>query len=129
LRLFTLPIFISKSKLRVALNKYNQLIREYPTSDKIDDAAFKAGRIYEFFDDYEIALLYYKRTYQWNENTFNPARYRAARILDYKLGDRNEALKLYRESLDKESENNPQYTEAIEQRITERTLLQPGKIE
>jgi tetratricopeptide (TPR) repeat protein len=90
--------------MQLALNKCNDLIQEYPTSDKIDDAAYLAGEIHEYFGDYSIALLYYKRAVQWNANTPHPACYRAARILDYKLTDRGQALQLYREALDKESD-------------------------
>lgn len=111
------PIFVSKKKLQRALNKCNDLIKDYPTSDKIDDAAYLAGEIHEYFGDYSIAVLYYKRAFQWNPNTPYPARYKAARLEDYKLFDRSQALKLYRESLEKESEYIN--TEIINQRISE----------
>ena len=88
--------------LRLALDKYDRLIRTYPSSDKIDDAAFRAGEIYEYFKDYSIALLYYKRTYQWDPDTVYPARFRAARILDKRLHRNAEALELYQEALDTE---------------------------
>ncbi len=110
-------IFVSKKKLQRALNKCNDLIRDYPTSDKIDDAAYLAGEIHEYFGDYSIALLYYKRAIQWYPSTSHPARYKAARILDYKLTDRSQAMQLYRESLDKES--NMINVEQVQQRITE----------
>jgi tetratricopeptide (TPR) repeat protein len=97
-------IHVSKKKMQLALNKCNELIQEYPTSNKISDAAYLAGEIHEYFGDYSIALLYYKRAVQWNANTPHPACYRAARILDYKLTDRGQALQLYREALDKESD-------------------------
>lgn len=116
--IFPVPIFVSKKKMQLALNKCNQLIKEYPASDKIDDAAYLAGEIHEFFRDYSIALLYYKRAVQWNPYTPHPACYKAARILDYKLFDRAEALKLYRESLDKETSYH-NYSEIIKQRISE----------
>ncbi len=44
-----LLIIIDEDKLRYSLNKFNQLIENYPSSDKIDDAAYKAGRIYSQF--------------------------------------------------------------------------------
>ncbi|MBN1805010.1 MAG: hypothetical protein JW837_07155 [Sedimentisphaerales bacterium] len=90
------------NKLREALDKYDRLIRNYPTSDKIDDAAFNAGVIYEDFRDYSIALLYFKRAYQWDPETPNPARFRSARILDKRLHRNAEALELYREALNTE---------------------------
>lgn len=123
-----IPPFISKSKMQLALNKFNQLIKEYPTSDKIDDAAYMAGQIHEFFGDDSIAVLYYKRTFQWDPENPYPARYRAARILDYKLFERSQALELYKESLKKER-GFPEYQEIIQMRISELTVEPPVKIE
>lgn len=101
-RAYLFPVFTNTRKLRLALNKFNELIKEYPTSDKIDDAAYMAAMVHEHFKDYSIAVLYYKRTFQWNPGTSYPARYKAARLLDYQLSERDEALKLYRESLENE---------------------------
>ena len=107
--------------LRLATDKYNRLIKRYPSSDKIDDAAYKAGEIYEYFKDYSIALLYYKRAYQWDPGTMHPARFRAARILDKRLHRYAEALELYREALKTEGayERHRKWTEFAEQRIIE----------
>lgn len=88
--------------LRVALAKYNQLIRKHPASDKIDDAAYKAAGIYEDFKDYTLALLYYQRAYQWNPDFSKPARFKRAYIMDNHYSRRAEALELYRESIAKE---------------------------
>ena len=104
--------------LRVALDKYNQLIKQYPTSDKIDDAAFRAAGIYEHFKDYTIALLYYQRTYQWDPDTLYPARFQAAHILDKNLSRRAEALELYQQALAKENLGSELKGEA-ERRIAE----------
>jgi len=113
-------VLVDEKLLRVVLDKFNQLIAKYPSSDKIDDAVFKAGQIYEHFKDYSIALLYYKRAFQWDENTIYPARYRAARILDRELHKRDEALALYRQAVEKESRHY-QLKCAAEQRIRELT--------
>ncbi len=85
--------------LRLALDKYNELIKKHPSSDKIDNAAYKAGVIYEYFNDYSIALLYYKRAYQWNPATPYPARFKEAYILDRRLSRRAEALELYKQAI------------------------------
>jgi tetratricopeptide (TPR) repeat protein len=111
---------ISRTRMTIALNWFNEIIREYPTSDKIDDAAYYAGRIHEFFEDYSIAVLYYKRAFQWDSATPYPARYYAARLLDYKLAQRDEALQLYRDSLDTE-EAYHNSNSAIEARINQLT--------
>ena len=90
----------NENLLRLALDKYNQLIRKHPYSDKIDDAAYRAGGIYEYFKDYTIALLYYQRAYQWDPDTLHPARFKAAYILDRRLHRRDEALEPYQQFVD-----------------------------
>jgi len=95
----TLPVLKNENQLRLALAKYNDVIKQYPTSDKIDDAAYKAGVIYEYFKDYTIALMYYKRTFQWDPETPHPARFRAARVLDKDLHRNAEALQLYQQAV------------------------------
>ena len=90
-------VVVDDDLLRLALDKYNNLIRSYPTSDKIDDAAYRAAGILEHYRDYTLALLYYQRTYQWDPETAYPARYKAAYILDTYLGRKAEALPLYQE--------------------------------
>ena len=89
--------------LRAALRKYEELISRYPTSDKIDDAAYRMGTIAEGFRDYTIALAHYQRAYQWEPATPYPARFKAAEILDKKLRRRAEALRLYQEAIVKEA--------------------------
>ena len=96
-----LVVFKDDELLRLALDKYNQLIRVYPSSDKIDDAAFHAGVIHESFKDYSLAVLYYKRTFQWDPETKYPAEFKAANILDWKLKRYDEALVLYQKVLEK----------------------------
>ncbi len=97
-----LIIIKHEDNLRSALDIYNQIIKRHPTSDKIDDAAFRAAGIHEYFKDYTIAVIYYKRAFQWDPKTPNPARYKAAYILDKYLHRRDEALELYNEALAKE---------------------------
>jgi tetratricopeptide (TPR) repeat protein len=93
--------------LRAALRKYEELIGKYPTSDKIDDAAYRMGEIYESFGENEIALRCFQRTFQWDPAAPYPARYKAAEILDKKLHRRSEALQMYQEAIAKE----PRYTD------------------
>jgi hypothetical protein len=101
-----LPVLKNESLLHLALDKYNLLIKTYPASNKIGDAAFKAGGIYEYFKDYSIAVLYYKRAYQWDPMTAQPARFRAAYILDRHLHRRAEALELYKQAVKTEGRYN-----------------------
>ena len=106
-----LIVISDNAKLRDALAMFNKLIVTYPTSDKIDKAAYRAGRIYEHFKDYEIASVYYQRAFQWNPETTYPARFKAAYVMDRRLHKRAEALVLYKLSVEKEAgyENNTKY--------------------
>jgi tetratricopeptide (TPR) repeat protein len=109
-------LLVDENLLRVALDKYNQVIKQYPTSDKIDDAAYRAGGIYEHFKDYTIALLYYQRTYQWDPATIHPVRFKAAYILDQYLHRRGESLPLYQYALGNEKLNKDEQ-EFVQKRI------------
>jgi len=99
----SMPVLKDEEVLRGALGKYAEVIRKYPTSDKIDDAAYAMGRIQDYFKDYTLALLSFQRAYQWDANTPYPARFRAANILDRRLHRRNDALVLYQEAIIKEA--------------------------
>ncbi len=96
-------IVTNDNAYRLALRRFEQIIKQYPTSDKIDDAAFEAGKISEHFKDYMIALDYYKSAYKWNPELTYPARFRAARILDKYMHRYSEALELYKEAIEKEA--------------------------
>lgn len=115
-----LMVITDEDKLRMALSGFNKLINNYPSSDKIDDAAYRAGQIYEHFKDYQIATVYYQRAFQWDDNTPYPARFKAAYVLDKHLHMRKEALALYRIAVERESryEGN---TEFAQSRILEMT--------
>jgi TolA-binding protein len=76
-----------------------QLLTSYPQSDKIGDAAFMLGDLYESkaYRQYRRAAQYYERCFQWNPNTQLEARLRAARLYERQLNERGRALELYRE--------------------------------
>ena len=114
-----------KQMLRLALTKYNQLIEKHGSSDKIDDAAYRAAGIYDYFKDYTLAVMYYKRVYQWDRYTVHPAKYRAAKILDKRLHQRTEALELYRQVIGDEAVPM-NYREYAELRIAELTKSEEG---
>lgn len=123
-----LPILKDENSLRLALSKYNQLIKMYPTSDKIDDAAYKAGVIYEYFKDYSIALLYYQSTYEWDPDGIYPARFRAARLLDKELYRKDEAVQLYQQAIKTEGryEKYREWREFAQKRINQLQRLDEG---
>lgn len=100
------PLVYDKDKLKLALERMNRLIRDYPTSDKVDDAAFVCAEIYkEFFNDNERAVIYYQRVWEWDPYTPYPARFQAAVIYDYRLHDRDRALELYQQVVETENTN------------------------
>lgn len=76
-----------------------QLLSQYPQSDKIGDAAYQLGDLYEgrAYNQYRRAAQYFERSYQWNPNAQLDARLRAARIYDRRLMERGKAIELYRE--------------------------------
>lgn len=113
-------LIVDEAKLRESLKYFNQLIAEYLTSTRIDDAAYRAGQIYEYLKNYELAAVYYQRAFQWDPNTPYPARYRAATILDQKLKMRPEALALYQLAIEHESRYTD-YVENAKRRIAELT--------
>jgi tetratricopeptide (TPR) repeat protein len=101
------PVFYSEDVMRDALKCFVRLIQKYPSSDKIDDAAFGCGEIYKeyFKDQNEIAVKWYERAYTWDPQTPHPARFQAAVVYDYRLHDRARALELYHEVLKRDTSN------------------------
>ena len=115
-----LMVIVDEDKLRRAVDKYNELIRLYPTSDRISNAAYNAAGIYEHFQDYSVAALYYQRTYQWDPETKHPAMFKAAYILDRRLHRMADALELYKEAVEDEGLGY-NYREFAQMRIAELT--------
>ena len=78
---------------------FQELLTKYPQSNKISDAGYQLGDIYERppYKMYRRAAMYFERCYQWNPNTTLDARLRAARLYDTKQLDRGRALEIYRE--------------------------------
>jgi tetratricopeptide (TPR) repeat protein len=112
------PLVTDDRMLRLAVEKYNQLIREYPTSDKIANAAYKAGEAYEHFKEYAIGALYYERAAQWDKNIKYPARFKAAYLYDRFLHDRQKALMLYQDALTNDTLSS-QYRAYAQTRVLE----------
>ncbi|RJP37232.1 MAG: hypothetical protein C4547_05785 [Phycisphaerales bacterium] len=92
------PALYRQDLMVKALNVFKSMIAQYPTSDKIDDAAFYCGEIHkEYFPHQEtIAVAWYERAFAWDPATPHPARFQAAVLYDYRLYDRARALELYR---------------------------------
>jgi hypothetical protein len=98
---------------------FQQILSNYPTSDKIDDAAYQLGDIYESkaCRQYRRAAAYYERCVQWNPNTQFDARLRAARLYDKMLNERGHAIELYKEITTHETE--PKALDEASKRLVE----------
>lgn len=75
-----------------------QVISQYPSSNKIGLAAYNLGDLYESrtFKMYRRAAAYYERCFQWDPNTGTDARLRAARLYDKQLNERSRAIEMYK---------------------------------
>lgn len=99
------PVFYREDIMLKALGLFVDLIEKYPTSDKIDDAAFYCGEIHkEYLKDQEIiAVRWYERALAWNPNTPHNVRFQAAVAYDFRLHDRAKALEYYKQVIDVEN--------------------------
>jgi TolA-binding protein len=96
-----------------------QLLTSYPQSDKIGDAAYQLGDLYEgkAYKQYRRSAQYFERCFQWNPNTQLDARMRAARLYDRHLQERPRAIELYREVTTHETD--PKRLQEAQKRLTE----------
>jgi TolA-binding protein len=98
---------------------FQEVLTKYPQSDKISDAAYMLGDLYESkaYKQYRRAAQYFERCFQWNPRTQLDARLRAARIYDRNLQERQRAIELYREVTSHETD--PRRYEEASRRLTE----------
>lgn len=85
---------------------FQQLLSNYPQSDKISDAAYQLGDIYESraYKQDSRAAAYFERCFQWNPKTQLDARLRAARLYERTLNERGRAQEIYKEIVDHETD-------------------------
>jgi TolA-binding protein len=83
-----------------------QILGQYPTSNKCPDAAYQLGDIYESKKppQHRRAVVYFERCVQWNPSTSFDVRLRIARIYDRHLNDKARAADWYRAVLAYETE-------------------------
>ncbi len=98
---------------------FQQLLSNYPQSDKIDDTAYQLGKIYEgsAFKQYRRSAQYYERCFQWEPKTHLDARLCAARLYDHNLKESSRAIELYREIATRETD--PKRIAEANKRLTE----------
>jgi tetratricopeptide (TPR) repeat protein len=96
-----------------------QLLTSHPQSDKIGDAAYQLGDLYEgkAYRQYERAAAYFERSVQWHPTTHLDSRLRAARLYDKVLNERAHAIDLYRDVTTHETD--PKRLAEAQQRLAE----------
>jgi hypothetical protein len=96
------------------------ILEKYPESDKIAEAAYHLGDVYEHYKprpQYERAAAYFERSFQWNKASATDARLRAAKIYDRNLKSMDKAKELYRAVMNHDT--NPARVEEAEKRLKE----------
>lgn len=80
---------------------FRRLIRDYPNSDKLDEACYYLAQIYssKYYQQYARAVAYYERVLHYEPNTNLDARIRAAHLHDKYLNEHKRAVELYQEVL------------------------------
>lgn len=98
---------------------FQQLLTNYPQSDKISDTAYQLGDIYENkpFRQLDHAAVYFERCFQWNPKTHFDSRLRAARLYEKYQSERGHALEIYREITTHETD--PKRVEEAQRKVTE----------
>ncbi|MHB1421700.1 MAG: tetratricopeptide repeat protein [Gemmataceae bacterium] len=98
---------------------FQQLLTNYPQSDKISDTAYQLGDIYENkpFRQFDHAAVYFERCFQWNPKTHFDARLRAARLYERYQSERSHALDIYRDITTHETD--PKRVEEAQRKVTE----------
>jgi len=78
-----------------ALEAFRGLVLAHPRSSKIGHSAFRIAELYRGYEEYARAALWYDRAWQWDPKIPEPVRYRAATMYEFKMGDKEKALKYY----------------------------------
>lgn len=98
---------------------FQMVLSNYATSNKISDAAYQLGDLYEgkTYKQYRRAAAYYERSFQWNPLSQNDGRIRAARLYDKMSLDRTRAVELYKEVI--QHDTDPQRLQEAQRRLAE----------
>jgi hypothetical protein len=95
-----------------------QMLTKHPQCNKIDEAAYMLGEVYESsaFRQLPRAAGYYERCFQWNNKTHHDARQRAAHLYE-RLGEKNKAIEIYQEIT--QHETDPKRLEEAQRKLAE----------
>ncbi len=93
-------VFTDRKKLQLARTKLDTLLSTYPSSDKVDDAAWEIAQICDRdMGEYHEAMYYYQRVWQWNPENQYDARFAVARIYDERFRNYPRACEFYELSI------------------------------
>ena len=93
-------VFRDMKELLAAKDMLEELIATYPTSDKIDDAAWQIAEIYNRdLEDYYVAMFYYQRVWQWDMDNPYSARFAVAKIYDEQFHNYTRACEFYEKAI------------------------------
>lgn len=83
---------------------FRRLIRDYPRSDKLDEACYYLGEIYstKYFQQYRRSVAFFERVFLYEPNTNLDARLRAAYLYEKHFANQKRAIELYQEVLRRE---------------------------
>lgn len=110
-------ILVDKYKTQLAMEGFRRLIREYPTSDRIKDAAYQIGELCRAnLGNYQRAIRWYECVLAWDSDTQIRANLRIAQIYDDHLVNRLTALDYYHRALKIEARGSSE-RKKIERRI------------
>ncbi|MCK4851033.1 MAG: hypothetical protein KAT11_06770 [Phycisphaerae bacterium] len=108
---------VRRYETQAAMEGFRRLIRGYPSSDRIDDAAYQIGELCrDNLKDYQRAIRWYECVVAWNADTQLQANLRIAQIYDKRLVNRLTALDYYRRALEIEARGSSE-RKRIERRI------------
>jgi len=117
---------LNKNKARHAIKTLRQLLRQYPKSDKVDDAAYWIGECYKEYlreedPDNLLALRYYAWAIELDPKTPHPARFQSAAVYDFRMHDRKRSLEWYHKVLDDNERYHPTNISFSRERIAQLT--------
>jgi hypothetical protein len=92
-----IPPWGKNQRQKEALLEYQELVEKYPSSTKVDAAAFGCGEILSGADfrEYRRAAHFFELSYYWNPKTTQPGTFRAAQLYMKEAQDFEKAAEMY----------------------------------
>ena len=108
---------VRRYETQLAIEGFRRLIRDYPNSDRIDDAAYQIAELCQNnLKDYRRAIRWYECIGAWDADSPLRANLRIAQLYDKQVVNRLTALDYYRRALDTEARGSSE-RRSIERRI------------